>query len=126
MSHCIYLDIKSTAILSPISSPFIRYDIRMARWCTVTVTDAEGRRHSLDVQANSTYDAAHLYFTHAVGHPACGLPRITVETVFEIVADGQIHRVEGLKLRSWIRARRGETSGVRGHVFRQRPTFDQA
>ena len=30
------------------------------RWCTVTVTDQDGRRHSIDVQATSTFDAAHL------------------------------------------------------------------
>jgi len=39
-------------------------------WCTVTVTDANGRRHSLDVIASSTYDAAHLYVTHAKGTTA--------------------------------------------------------
>ena len=96
----------------------------MARWCTVTVTDTEGRRHSLDVQANSTYDAAHRYFMYSVGHRKCGLPQITVETSFEVVADGKIHRVEGLKLKSWIKARRSESSGVRGPVFRQRATLD--
>jgi hypothetical protein len=35
------------------------------RWCTVTVADEDGRRHSLDVQASSTFDAAHLYVAHA-------------------------------------------------------------
>jgi hypothetical protein len=29
----------------------------VGKWCTVTVTDATGRRHSLDVLADSTYDA---------------------------------------------------------------------
>jgi len=35
------------------------------RWCTVTVTDQEGRRHSVDVQATSTFDAAHLCVVEA-------------------------------------------------------------
>ena len=35
------------------------------RWCTVTVTDVEAGRHSLDLPASSTFDAAHLYVTQA-------------------------------------------------------------
>jgi hypothetical protein len=35
------------------------------RWCTVTVTDPDGRRHSVDVQAMSTFDAAHLFVVEA-------------------------------------------------------------
>jgi hypothetical protein len=31
------------------------------RWCTVSVTDPDGRRHSVDVQATSTFHAAHLF-----------------------------------------------------------------
>ena len=36
----------------------------MGKWCTVTVTDSEGKRYSLDVNADSSCDAAHLYLTH--------------------------------------------------------------
>jgi hypothetical protein len=65
----------------------------MARWCTVTVTDAEGARHSIDVRAESTFDAAHLYVVTAKTQQAMTLPsRIPVpnlSTVFEIVVDGK-------------------------------------
>jgi hypothetical protein len=55
------------------------------RWCTVTVTDQQGRRRSLDVRATSIYDAAHLYVTHAKQNRAANLPAPTVATVFEVV-----------------------------------------
>jgi hypothetical protein len=48
------------------------------RWCTVTTTDAEGRRHSVDVQAASTFDAAHIYLTHAKAQPGAGIPPLRV------------------------------------------------
>ena len=37
----------------------------VSKWCTVTVTEPDGRRHSLDVLAESTYDAAHLFVVEA-------------------------------------------------------------
>jgi hypothetical protein len=46
----------------------------VSRWCTVTVTDPDGRRHSLDVFADSTYDAAHLFVVEAKKERAVGLP----------------------------------------------------
>ena len=94
------------------------------RWCTVTVTDKEGRRHSLDVNASSTYDAAHLYFTHAKSQPASGLPVPTVATVFEVVIAGNVHRIEGAKLKLSIAKRREEWKGPRGLLFSRRPTLD--
>jgi hypothetical protein len=39
----------------------------VGKWCTVTVTDREGRRYSVDVNAGSSYDAAHLYRTDVRG-----------------------------------------------------------
>jgi hypothetical protein len=45
-----------------------------ARWCTVTVTDAEGRRHSMDLKAESSYDAAHLYVTTAKSQETAMMP----------------------------------------------------
>jgi hypothetical protein len=54
------------------------------RWCTVTVTDAEGRRHSMDLQAASLFDAAHLYVVQAKKERAVGLPKPTLATVFEV------------------------------------------
>jgi hypothetical protein len=92
-------------------------------WCTVTVTDAEGRRHSLDVIASSTYDAAHLYVAHAKEHPQAGLPVPNLTTVFEIVNGGKVYTVEGAALQRWIEQRRQEWKGPRGLLFSQRPTL---
>jgi len=58
------------------------------RWCTVTVTDPDGRRHSVDVQATSTFDAAHLFVVEAKKERAVGLPKPTLATMFEVVAAG--------------------------------------
>ena len=92
------------------------------RWCTVTVTDEEGRRHSLDVEACSTYDAAHLYVAHAKSHPA-ELPAPTIATVFEVVTSGRVYRVEGAALQRWILRRREDWKGPKGFLFSQRPTL---
>jgi hypothetical protein len=94
------------------------------RWCTVTLTDNEGRRHSLDVIASSAYDAAHLFLTHARNQPMSGLPIPTVASVFEVTTAGHVHRIEGRKLRDWIMKRREEWKGPRGFLFGQRPTLD--
>ena len=67
-----------------------------------------GHRHSLDVYADSSFDAAHLYLTHVIQQPTCGLPRPTVETIFEVVAKGRVLRVQGAKLKRWIEKRRDE------------------
>ena len=93
----------------------------MGKWCTVTVTDSEGKRYSLDVKATSSYDAAHLYLTHVKSNPACGFPIPTTSTVFEIVTDGRILRVEGSRLKRRIENRRQEWKGPRGFLFQQRP-----
>ena len=65
------------------------------RWCTVTVTDPDGRRHSVDVQATSTFDAAHLFVVEAKKERAVGLPKPTLATIFEVVAAGKIYHVTG-------------------------------
>jgi len=59
------------------------------RWCTVTVIEQSGRRHSVDVVASSTFDAAHIFVTHAKADPRNGIPRLSLESVFEIVAEGK-------------------------------------
>ncbi len=74
----------------------------MGKWCTVTLLDKDGRRHSLDVNAESSYDAAHLYVTHAKSQAECGLPIPTLASVFEIVFDGKVFRVKGEDLERWI------------------------
>ena len=93
------------------------------RWCTVTTTDHEGRRHSLDVRATSTYDAAHLYVAHAKTHSTPELPTPTLATVFEVVTGGRVHYVKGAALQRWIVQRRQEWNGPRGFLFSQRPTL---
>lgn len=97
----------------------------MSKWCTVTVTDSEGRRYSLDVLADSSFDAAHLYVTHVAGHPGCGLPVPSVETRFEVIAGGRIHSVAGTALKGWIEKRRWELKGPRGMLFQRRPMLSE-
>jgi hypothetical protein len=77
--------------------------------------------HQLDVDADSSYDAAHLYLTHVRVNPACGLPIPTTAAVFEVVTDGRIHRVSRARLKMWIERRREEWKGPRGLLFKQRP-----
>jgi len=91
------------------------------RWCTVTVTDAEGRRHSVDLQATSSFDAAHLFVVEAKKERAVGLPKPTLATVFEVVTGGRVYRVTGAALQHWIVEKRGSLNGPKGQLFRQRP-----
>ena len=72
----------------------------MGKWATVTVTDATKRRHSVDVDADSSYDAAHLYLVAAKANPD-GLPWPVNDTVFEVVIDGKVLTVPAPKLRAW-------------------------
>ena len=92
------------------------------KWCTVSTTGADGRRYSLDVQAASTYDAAHLYLHHVKGNP--DWPQPTLGTVFEVVAGGKLYHVDGIALKRWIADRRQELKGPKGLLFRERPTLD--
>jgi hypothetical protein len=93
----------------------------MGKWCTVTVTDGDGKRYSLDVNADSSYDAAHLYLTHVRGNPGCGLPIPTTKTMFEVVTDSRVHRVSGARLKAWIEKRQQDWNGPRGLLFSKRP-----
>jgi hypothetical protein len=56
----------------------------MVEWCTVTVIDPDGRRHSLDVLADKTYDAVPLFLTHSKACRGSGLPVPNRDTVFEV------------------------------------------
>jgi len=96
----------------------------MGKWCTVTVTDGEGRRYSLDVNAESSYDAAHLYLTHVRTNPRCGFPIPTTSTLFEVSTEGRVLRVPGARLKKWIENRRHESKGPRGMLFNQRPIIE--
>ena len=65
----------------------------MASWATVTVTDSTGKRYSLDVEADSTYDAAHLFLTHAKEHVIREpLPIPSLDTTFEVSVNGRVHK----------------------------------
>ena len=70
----------------------------MGKWATVTVTDKQGRRYSLDVNANSSYDTAHLYLTHVVRNPACGIPKPDALTLLGVSTEGNVLYVEGQRL----------------------------
>jgi hypothetical protein len=94
------------------------------RWCTVTVIEGSGRRHSVDVLATSSFDAAHIFVTHAKADPRNGIPRLSVDSVFEVAVDGKIHRVEGRVLHRWILKEREARKGPRGILFSRRPTLD--
>ena len=97
----------------------------LVNWATVTVTvtDSTGKRYSLDVEAESTYDAAHLFLTKAketvIREP---LPIPSLDTTFEVTVNGRVHKVPGTKLQRWINKRREEWKGPRGLLFKQRPT----
>jgi hypothetical protein len=97
----------------------------VAKWCSVTTTDGDGKRYSLDVQAESSYDAAHLYLCHVKNIPGCEFPIPTTSTTFEVVARGKILRVSGARLRKWIEKRREEWKGPRGLLFKQRPIIGE-
>jgi hypothetical protein len=60
------------------------------KWCTVTILDGEGKRYSLDVQAESSFDAAHLFVTHVLSQTSCGYPIPTTGTLFEVALDGRV------------------------------------
>ena len=94
------------------------------RWCTVTVTDQDGRRHSVDVQATSTFDAAHLFVVEAKKERAVGLPKPALATVFEVVAGGKVYRVTGTALQRWIVEKRRTWNGPKGYLFCKRPGLE--
>lgn len=83
----------------------------MSKWCTVTVTDPDGRRHSIDVVADSTFDAAHLFVVEAKRERSAVLAKPTLSTVFEVVAGGKVYRVTGAALQRWIVDRRQRLNG---------------
>jgi hypothetical protein len=98
----------------------------LSKSATVTVTDASGRRHSVDVCAASTHDAAHLFITHAKGDPQTAIPPLTLGTVFEVVTDGKVHKGAGRALQRWILKERQERKGPAGMLFSQRPGLEEA
>jgi hypothetical protein len=65
---------------------------------------------TVDVQATSTFDAAHLFVVEAKKERAVGLTKPTLATVFEVVTAGKIYHVSGAALQRWI----VDKSGVAG------------
>lgn len=90
----------------------------------MTMTDPDGRRHSIDVQGTSTFDAAHLFVVEAKKERAVGLPKPTLATVFEVVADGKMYRVTGTALQKWILEKRQSWNGPKGYLFCKRPGLE--
>ena len=101
----------------------------MAKWATVTVLDQQGRRHSLDIQADSTFDAAHRYVMYAkepLWVPQQEKPPIpTLATLFEVRVEGKSYKVKGTDLQEWIKKRTYELGGPRGYLFAKRPTLEE-
>jgi hypothetical protein len=65
----------------------------------IGIADSAGKRYSLDVEAESTYDAAHLFLTRAKEHVIREpLPIPSLVTVFEVTVNGRVHKVPGTKL----------------------------
>jgi hypothetical protein len=93
------------------------------RWFTVTVIEESGRRHSLDILAGSTFDAAHIFVTHAKADPRNGIPRPTMDTVFEVAVGGNVHRVAGKDLQRWILKEREERKARAGHFLLDDPSI---
>jgi hypothetical protein len=78
----------------------------------------------LDLLADSTYDAAHLFVTEAKKERAVGLPNPTLATIFEVVANGKVYRVSGVALQRWIVERREKWNGPKGYMFTKRPGLE--
>jgi hypothetical protein len=97
----------------------------MGRWCSVCLLDGEGRRHSLDIQAESTFDAASRYTTFVRDNPTCGLPIPTLATTFEVNVQGKLYSVHGEKLQKWMEKRRRELNGPAGMLFKQRAMLSE-
>jgi hypothetical protein len=104
-------------------SPFIRPCFilhRMNRWATVTMIEDDGRRYSVDVLAASTFDAAHLFVTHAKSDPRNGIPKPSANSTFEVVVGGTIYRIRGKALQRWILKQKEERRGPAGYIFSKR------
>ena len=81
-------------------------------------------RSTVDVQATSTFDAAHLFVVQAEKERAVGLPKPTLATIFEVVAAGKIYHVTGAALQRWIVEKRSSWKGPKGYLFCQRPGLE--
>jgi hypothetical protein len=67
----------------------------------------------------------HLFVVEAKRERAVGLPKVTLATVFEVVANGRIYRVGGAALQQWIVERRQRWNGPKGYLFTKRPGLEE-
>jgi hypothetical protein len=81
----------------------VRYAVPVRRSCKVSVVDPSGKRHTLDVEAESVCGAVFRFNSEAVCHPAQGLPKPTDETSFEVEVDGVIHQRTFRQATAWAR-----------------------
>jgi hypothetical protein len=104
----------------------LRYDFLVAKWCTVTVEDFTGQRFSIDVRADSSFDAAHLFLVAAksLTESQSRLPVPNLSTRFEVSTEGKIHIVESVALSRWIEQRRKQLNSPKGFLFSQRPRME--
>jgi hypothetical protein len=87
------------------------------------MVEDDGHRRSVDICASSTFDAAHIFVTHAKADPRNGIPRPTINSVFEVVVSGKIYRVSGKALQRWILKQREKRKGPAGYIFSKRPNL---
>src|SRR5205823_14894904 len=82
-----------------------RYTSSVAeRWRAVTVRDAKGAPHTIEVLARSTHHAASLFVGQARAKlPGQNLPLPTEKTIFEIrlIGEQRVYRVLGERVQQW-------------------------
>jgi hypothetical protein len=116
--------VPSFAMCSPVGV----YNAGMARWCTVTVTDADGTRHSIDVRAESTFDGTNLYVVTAKTQqalpPPSRIPVPTVATIFEVWQNGKSSRCAEPHCGAGSPSDDRSWAVREGPLFRERPGID--
>jgi hypothetical protein len=123
MAAAIFIQVADNIIFRLLFASYVILRHVGNRWATVSMVDEGGRRYSVDVCASSTFDAAHLFVAHAKADPRNGIPRPTVNSEFEVVVDGKIHRVTGKALQQWILKQGEERKGPAGYIFSKRPNL---
>ena len=66
-----------------------------------------------------------FYVCHTRECPEKGLPQPTLATLFEVVIDGNVYRVEGKALQRWIVRQRQSLNGPKAYLFSQRPMLEE-
>ena len=73
------------------------------RLCAVTVVDARGERHTIEVMARSVNTAACYFFARSRSSPAEQLPRVADGTIYEVQVIGEsiVYRIEHRRMLEW-------------------------